>query len=816
MPVVVLFLFVVALGSYFLGSAFLLGNAGGNPSAFVRGGIIGTTAIAAGIGALSAGGVPSGSASADAAYKFLLGGGMVVAACVAGRKELVGGAFAVVAVMAVELLQTTTPGIVAIGVSAGLCFSRLRPAVRSSSKSPAALGDVIVAALSGAFLANALLRLPTSLPSRIPSIVAAGVAGLVVVSAWARSNRRSRRLVTVIAGTLGVAATSVAGVAAIQIFGVRAAAEDGISQTRTALAAARRGDVEAAESGFLQGANSLAKARSVIDGAAPSMAKYFPIVGNNVVVLRSLTSAAEEVTSIAGAAVGALDLADLRLNDGRIAVDRIEELQAPLAAAQASLAKAQVATEGANGLWIAPELVTRSRSLSTELLDAQRSVDEATVVVEALPGLLGSGEPRRYLLIVQTPTEARGSGGLIGSFGEITAVDGKISLERFGRTIELNENGTPGPDRTLIAPPDYLRRYARFEVSQLWQNVTLSPDFPSAAAAMKSLYPQSGGTEIDGVISVDPYALASILSITGPVAVDGWPEPLTAATAPRTLFFDFYAQLAEERNDERIDLQGQLARQAWTLLLRGPVPSVRELSSAMSGAARGRHLQMWAARSDEQLLMRQVGIDGGFGAPPGDSFAVISNNAGANKIDWYLHRTISYQSTVDFSTGLTTARAVVALRNDAPPRGAARYLIGNKADPPAPDGTSVQYLSLYSPLELKSAIVDGKTVEFERDTELGRNVYSAWIRIDPQTTMEIVAELSGTVDLGGSGMDRQYQLQLGCQAMVNNDQATVSIRVLNPPGAFSLGGELVGPSAAGPFTNQGDLDCRKVYSVQAD
>jgi hypothetical protein len=813
MLLVVVVLGAIAGSSYLLGSAVLLTDRANSPERF--GPVIALIAcVLGGALAVSATGKPSDSPHADSAYKVLLVVVIVVATNFAGRWPVIVAAGAAASAAIGGSVSATTPGLLCAGAGLGFAASRFRPLLPGRESNPKSVARVLVDNVCGVAVGNALLRLPTSLPARVPSAIAAAVVVVVTIAALRAMTRRTRRasLSALLLVTIGSGA--VAAVAALQILRVRNSIEDGIAQTRAGLAAARSGDTAAANEGFAAGSTSLATARRAIDSRVVSVARQLPIAGPNIRVLRSLSQAAVDVTSNAQAAVGALDLGELRMTDGRIAVDRIEALERPLASSSASLTRARAAALGARGPWIAAELVSRSDSFTRELDEAQRSVDEASVVVSALPDLLGADGPRRYLLVVQTPTEARGSGGLIGSFGEITAVDGKLSLERFGRTIELLEGGVPGPQRQLVAPADYVRRYSRFEVSQLWQNVTLSPDFPSAAMAMQSLYPQSGGTNVDGVISVDPYALAAFLKITGPVKVDGWPEAVSSETAPRILFYEFYQQLTEERNNERIDLQGELALQAWTRLFTGPLPTLRDLSATLSTATQGRHLQIWAERPEEQRLMQQIGVDGGFSAPSGDSFAVVSNNAGANKIDWYLHRFVQYRATVNTVTQQVKATALVKLRNDAPPSGAARYLIGNKVEPPAPDGTSVQYVSLYSPLQLVRATVDGNPVEMERDTELGRNVYSAWIRIAPQSELEISAEFEGPVRLGEPEDAQLYRLTFGCQAMVNADQVSGSVSFEprntsqpNAPGQTSASKV----STFGPIEN----DCNKVYEFPA-
>src|SRR4029079_14173847 len=81
--------------------------------------------------------------------------------------------------------------------------------------------------------------------------------------------------------------------------------------------------------------------------------------------------------------------------------------------------------------------------------------------------------------------------------------------------------------RTLTAPEDYKHRYGPSHPENMIQNVTLSPDFPSVAQVIEGVYPQTGGQPVDGVISMDPIALAQFLRLPGPVRVPDYNVELT-------------------------------------------------------------------------------------------------------------------------------------------------------------------------------------------------------------------------------------------------------------------------------------------------
>ena len=171
-------------------------------------------------------------------------------------------------------------------------------------------------------------------------------------------------------------------------------------------------------------------------------------------------------------------------------------------------------------MWLVDPLSTAVGDFDAEVDRALPDAELAIQGVRLAPALFGGDEPRHYFIAFTQPAEARGLGGFVGNYGELTAVDGDIELTRSGRIAELI--AAPGADqRTLSGPEDYLTRYGRFQPTQYLQDLTLSPDGPSVAQVMAELYPQAGGQPVDGVIIVDPVALAALMAFTGPITRRG-------------------------------------------------------------------------------------------------------------------------------------------------------------------------------------------------------------------------------------------------------------------------------------------------------
>ena len=177
-----------------------------------------------------------------------------------------------------------------------------------------------------------------------------------------------------------------------------------------------------------------------------------------------------------------------------------------------------------------------------------------------------------------------------------------------------------------------------------------------------------------------------------------------------------------------------------------------------------------------------MGLDGSLpDADGGDFLSLVSQNSANNKIDVFLERELTYDVAYDPDTGATEATATIELRNDAPGSGLPDAVIGNN-DQGLPFGTNRLFLSLYSPLQLEEARLDGQAQPMESQQELDRWVYSTFIELGPGQTRTLELDLVGQLD-----PSHDYRLTLATQPLVNAD--VVSARFEPRGGWRVLGGD---------------------------
>ena len=594
----------------------------------------------------------------------------------------------------------------------------------------------------------------------------------MLASGYRYASRHARRLTRrALVATCVLLVLAGAGLA-LAAARARPTAERGIDLLQQGMNAARAGDDVSATQRLSEAADAFAEADRHLGSWYAAPAQVVPVVGHNARAAETMAAAAAEVSRDGTDIAMDADLATLTVQGGRLDLERVSSLGAPLGEVAAVLASADADLGGVEGDWLVSPVADRLDRVRDEVDGARPDVDLAAEATRVIPAMFGADGESRWLVAFVTPVEARGRTGFVGNFAELTAVDGAVDMTRFGRASELESGGTPGDQRTLSGPDDYLERWERFSPASTWRNVTMSPDFPSVGQVMAELYPQSSGQPVDGVIAVDPVGLAALMNFTGPIAVPGVAEPLTADTAADFLLREQYLAFAE--NADRVDTLESLARATFESLTTGNLPGPGTVADTMTAAVEAGHIHAFGVDPAHQALLEELGLDGALPDVTGDSFSLVANNAVGNKIDLFLDRDIDYSARWNPETGALSATATITLTNSAPATGLPPYVIGSPlpVDRRPPSGTNRTYLSVYSPWMLDGAVLDGRPAFVERQRERDRYAYSLFIDIPPQGARTLTLDLSGRLETGDP-----YTLDVSTQPLVTPDELAVTVDV---------------------------------------
>ena len=682
---------------------------------------------ASAVGGMLAEGSVTGSPVADGAWRALAAAAVTAAALWAGP---------VARVLPAVVAAAVAVAAEAWGVAAVACAVLIGTAVAPHRGRGAPLANAV---LTGAGV-QLLLRLPDLEPARTTAALGTAAALAVLVAGWrglpARGRRRSGWGVAILGG-LGVAASAPFLVAGLLAWGD---VGRGAGEANAWRVATGEGD-DVAAAAHLDGARAaFGDAASRLDGWWAVPARFVPLVGQHRQAAAVGVDAGVRLVRSADDLLEVADPQELSFDDGRLDLDLVAEVQPPLGAGLTTLEQVAGDLAAVADGWLLPFVNEDLRVVRAQVEDARDDAALAWRVLDVVPGLLGGEGPRRYFVMFTSPAETRELGGFMGNWGILTAVDGRLDLVETGRAADLNDPSVAA-GLALSDPGAFPARFVRTSPAEFWQNLPSSPDLPTVAAAVADLYPSLVGDRVDGVLVVDPLALAALLELTGPVDVPDLDRPLTPEDAADFLLRDQYLELPELA--ERVDFLAGAAEATFDRLTDGELPGPATIADVLAEAVDGRHLLFWPLGEDAQPLMRELGLDGAFPTSTGDLLAVARANAGPNKLDAYLDEELVHEVVVDPTTGVLEATLRATYTNRAP-AGLPDYVAGNDAG--LPPGTARFLWSVWTPHLRGRATVDDAPRSMERQVELGVNRYLTMVTVPRGESVTVEVRLIGAVD----------------------------------------------------------------------
>ncbi|WP_395155242.1 DUF4012 domain-containing protein [Ilumatobacter sp.] len=680
-----------------------------------------SVACGSGLAATLGGARPTGLLVVDSLLVFVTAAAVVWASASASWWALASASGAA-AVLAFEPLAAAFG---ALGFLAGLdvgLWRRDRTAVRVG------VGGIAV---------NVLIRSEFEPFFGFSALVGLSICALVFLLGMLRRPSQVRRVGWLVAGAAaGVFAASLlcVGLAALS---ARSGLTNASRSARQGVAALNAGDYERAAKLFEQSAQNFESADGHLGGLLAAPGRLVPGVAQNVAAGRDLAAAAAEATAQAAGALRQVDPSKLRVAGGRIDLDEIRAVGAPLERVRVAFDGLRAVVEEVDSPWLVGPVQAELVEIDDEFASNEPRLDNAIEAVRLAPQMLGSERLRRYLILFTTPAEARGLGGFVGSFVVLEIDEGALSVTDFGRTSELSRL-TSGADCSAC-DPELLQRYGRFGFSSgedgttgtvLFSNVTMPAHFPYIAAAVQAIYPQGRGEQIDGVLVMDPYVVQALMQYSGPIEVPALDTVVQPNNAAEFLLRDQY--ILGENKGARVEALDALGKGAIEAVLSGVLPEPPELARDFGPLVSERRLLMWTDNPDEQLLLDRVGMLGSI--PTLDErdggFSVSVTNGSANKIDVFLDRTSSVELVEDEAGRRLVAD--VTLTNNAPAVGLPRYVIGNAFG--APDGSSRLFVSFYGVPELMEITSNGEPFGVEALPEAGWMAFSSFITLQSGET----------------------------------------------------------------------------------
>ncbi|HSV37295.1 MAG TPA: DUF4012 domain-containing protein [Nocardioidaceae bacterium] len=477
-------------------------------------------------------------------------------------------------------------------------------------------------------------------------------------------------------------------------------------------------------------------AKSRADGPVVWLGKKLPFVGDDV---EAVQTAAEVIDSLANESLPKLVEASrslspqtLRPRKGSVSLEPIAKLQDLLIDVADDVDAAHDRVADVDVARLVGRLQAPMLNLQRQLAGAAALARRGATVVQLMPAMLGSEGPRTYALITQNNAEIRSTGGITGAVAIIRASHGKVRILSQSNELEFGTWQSPVVPLTHDEQALFGDLLARFP-----QNATTTPDFPRSAEILREMWRKKQGQDLDGVVSIDPVAMAGVLAGLGTVRVpDG--RPLDAAALVPSLENTIYlVQPDYLLQDSYFAMVGKSIFDA-AVSGRGD-PSV--LLDAVTTAVEGRRILLWSAHPEEQAMLAGTRISGDMPseATGNPQLGMFLNDAASDKMSFYLNYRVDVQPQLCNYDGSQTLDVTLTMQSLAPLNieefGARLVFMGGYAGAPKL-GTVRTVAHFYAPFggRVLESTLDGGEAPVSMLQHLGREVTSITLDLAPQQT----------------------------------------------------------------------------------
>ncbi len=330
--------------------------------------------------------------------------------------------------------------------------------------------------------------------------------------------------------------------------------------------------------------------------------EFIPWLGQSFTAIREIAEITANVADTAVRPTVALapdtDLATVGLSGSRVDVTALSGLAESLDRPASALAGAEARARLIDADGALPPIADAVRETRAVLEDAASTVGALRGAAVLLPGMLGSSEPRTYVIAVQNNAELRSHGGAAAAFIQVSAADGTISVVRAASGLDV-----PALTEPLELDDAVLALYGDGP-GRIPRDMTSVPDFAAAGSLIAQRWQSQFGTAVDGVIAVDIDTMRHVLTATDAVQFDAFTA--TSDSIMTVLTNDMPQAIPDPAAQ---DIAFSRAAQA----VLGAALSSEEPSSllaALSDAARDDRIRIWSAHEEEQELFAASSLGG--------------------------------------------------------------------------------------------------------------------------------------------------------------------------------------------------------------
>jgi hypothetical protein len=439
------------------------------------------------------------------------------------------------------------------------------------------------------------------------------------------------------------------------------------AQLPTVQSSLTSGDADSAKDAVSAIDDAADRMKATTDKTTWKMASRLPGVGTTVSEARTLCSVLDDLSN--NALVPMMDdlsgvsLSSLILPGHAIDVDQLQRVFDAVneAAPVVSRANTQISSLQPTGTSQIDSAITSAGSALGKLDQVMTSVNEFSQVA---PSMLGTdGTPRVYLLVAQNNAEVHATGGLAGSVGELTVVDGVMSLGDFVSMSSDSDLSSylGSDDRPSITDEETEIFGTRLNSTATDMNYT--PDFTRFAEILSQAWVGIGGDEPDGVIAIDPVVLQDVLSLVGGVAAPNGTTIDGTNAATELLHNAYDGSMTPTQEDQFFSAVAALSFQKVFDNIGNVSPLT--LANTVKDNIAGYHVFAWSDDATVEEYYRELGCAGELSRDETDpQLGVFFNDDTWSKASWYLSASTTVSNPVRNADGSRTYQVTTVLHNN--------------------------------------------------------------------------------------------------------------------------------------------------------
>jgi hypothetical protein len=476
-------------------------------------------------------------------------------------------------------------------------------------------------------------------------------------------------------------------------------------------------------------------------------AEVIPFIGDNLYAVRAASETLDEVVSkvaLPGAKVAsAVNLTARDPKTGALDLSPLPKAAKILVTAKTVIGDAQERMARVQTSRTIGQISAVVTQLDRVLSKASVGVADGTKIVTATSGVLGQDGARKYLLMFQNNAESTALGGSSASYTQLTVDKGAVKITGQASSA----NFVQGEPVDVKVDQSAIDLYGAYLINHT-NTATSRPDFPTAAEITRAYWLRDKKEDVDGVISIDPLALAQVLKATGPITLPTG-EVLTSGNVVKVVVNEIYFRIDAYKHPQLSDAFFEGVASAVFAKVVGGQFDLKTMVGSITAGVNNGSIMMWSAHPKEEAALAGTRLEGVLPKNNKEQtvLGVYYRDTSASKIDYYMKTSTvtttnvctnsknpTFSTTVSLHLDLTTAQA------NALPAYVKSFPYGAKM--------FVTQVFVYGPVggSIADYRVDSVGIRSEKTLntdDLGRPVASFSVVLAPGQTSAVTATFTG-------------------------------------------------------------------------